>query len=220
MVITLCAVWSGLSLWDQFVNREGTTAPVSAAQTGDAHAFAELVRRHQYLTVAYVTAILGDHHLAEDSAGQGHEPFVRLMLRYRLDLATPIAVGVRIKGPESPIETCELTELLSDNGMDPNPPNWLRITPLYRVTHRGDVESAALFINHGANVYARDEEPCSTPLGWAAKCAQIERVRLLVKHGAKTNLPDYSPSATPLAWAKKRGHMAITELPKAAGRTV
>src|SRR5213594_3222753 len=58
-----------------------------------------------------------------------------------------------------------LTEFLFASGMDPNLPNWLRITPLHRFAEHGDIEKAAIFIDHGADLHARDEEICSTPLG-------------------------------------------------------
>jgi ankyrin repeat protein len=48
-------------------------------------------------------------------------------------------------------------------------PNWLRMTPLHHFAEKGDVEKAAIFIEHGADVNTRDEELCSTPLGYAAK---------------------------------------------------
>lgn len=164
-------------------------------------------------------ALADDPDALENAAGQGHEPFVRLMLRYRPDLAARVAVGVRSKGPQSPIKTRELTEFLFRNGMNPSLPNWLRITPLHRFAQRGDVESAAIFIDHGADLNARDEELCSTPLGWAAKFGQIEMVGLLLERGAKTNLPDDPSWATPLAWATRRGHREIAEMLKQHGAT-
>ena len=53
--------------------------------------------------------------------------------------------------------------------MNPSQPDWLRITPLHQFARTGDVEKASLFIEHGADLHARDEDICSTPLGWAAK---------------------------------------------------
>jgi ankyrin repeat protein len=79
------------------------------------------------------------------------------------------------------------------------------------------VEKAEIFIDHGADLHARDEDICSTPLGWAAKFGQLEMVELLLRRGAKPNLPDDLPDlawATPLAWATRRGHQRIVELLK------
>jgi ankyrin repeat protein len=76
------------------------------------------------------------------------------------------------------------------------------------------VEKAEIFIDHGADLHARDEDICSTPLGWAAKFGQLEMVGLLLRRGARLNLPDDPPWATPLAWATRRGHQQIVELLK------
>jgi ankyrin repeat protein len=73
-----------------------------------------------------------------------------------------------------------------------------------------------LFLDHGANPHARDEDIRSTPLGWAAKFNRKEMVEFLLSRGAKPNLPDDPPWATPLAWATRRGHHEIAELLKRA----
>jgi len=46
--------------------------------------------------------------------------------------------------------------------MNPNLPGWLGVTPLHRFAREGDVEKAAIFIEHGANLHARDEELSAT----------------------------------------------------------
>jgi RNA polymerase sigma factor (sigma-70 family) len=147
--------------------------------------------------------------LADDLAALGSaaslEPFVRLMLRYQPDLPKRASIGAPKR---------EVTELLFRHGMDPNRPNWLGITPLHRFAKSGDVENAAIFIDHGADLHARDEDIRSTPLGWAAKFGKIRMVELLLRRGAKLNLPDDPPWATPLAWATRRGHSQIVELLK------
>jgi ankyrin repeat protein len=145
--------------------------------------------------------------LADDTAAlgsaAGNEAFVRLMLRYQPDLPKRRSIGGG---------TREITELLFRHGMDPNRPNWLRITPLHYFAEAGDVENAAVFIEHGADLNARDEEFCSTPLGWAARCGQTRMVELLLRRGAKLNLLDDPPWATPLAWATRRGHEQIVRM--------
>ena len=145
--------------------------------------------------------------LADDpgalGSAAGHEAFVRLMLRYQPDL--PKRIAVRAK-------TRELTELLFQHGMNPSHPDWLRITPLHEFARKGDVEGATIFIEHGADLHARDEDICSTPLGWAAKFGKTAMVELLLARGAKPNLPDDPPWATPLAWATRRGHHEIVQL--------
>jgi ankyrin repeat protein len=95
--------------------------------------------------------------------------------------------------------------------MDPNRPNWLRITPLHQFAGHGDVEAAALFLDHGADLHARDDEWQSTPLGWAARSGRAPMVEFLLGRGART-LEDDPPWATPLAWAEKRGYHDVARL--------
>lgn len=152
-------------------------------------------------------ALARDPDALANAAGEGHEGFVRLMLRYHPDLPRSItfpgwSVGAR---------TRELNELLFQHGMNPSAPDWLGVTPLHQFARKGDREKAALFLDHGADLHARDEDLCSTPLGWAAKFGQMPMVELLLQRGAKPNLPDDPPWATPLAWAIRRGHSEIAE---------
>jgi ankyrin repeat protein len=162
-------------------------------------------------------ALANDPVALENAAGKGQEAFVRLMLRCEPDLATRIAVGVRSDGAQDPVKSRELTEFLFAHGMNPSRPDWLGITPLHQFARTGDVENAKLFIEHGANLHARDEDICSTPLGWAAKFGKQAMVELFLMHGAKPVVPDDPPWATPLAWATRRGHTQIAELLESAG---
>lgn len=137
-----------------------------------------------------------------DALGNAGEAFVRLMLRYQPDLPKRTTVA----------KAAAVTRLLFDNGMDPNRPNWLRATPLHDLAKKGDIEIAALFIAHGAELNAIDEEFCSTPLGWAARCGQHRMVEFLLRRGADPDLPIDPAWARPLAWATRRGHGRIGDL--------
>jgi ankyrin repeat protein len=137
------------------------------------------------------------------AAGNGHEGFVRLMLRYQPDLPKRVAIAAK---------TPELTEFLFQQGMNPSEPDWLGITRLHEFARKNDLENAALFIEHGADLHARDEDICSTPLGWAAKFGNAAMVELLLEKGAKPNHPNDPPWATPLAWAARRGHTEVAAL--------
>jgi RNA polymerase sigma factor (sigma-70 family) len=139
----------------------------------------------------------------ENAASEGQEAFVRLILRYQPSLARRVAVGAK---------TPAIAELLFQHGMDPSRPNWLRITPLHRFAQKGDVENAAIFLDHGADLHARDEELNSTPLAWAAKFGRTRMVEFLLSRGAMKTHPDDPPWATALAWAKRRGHQEIVAL--------
>jgi ankyrin repeat protein len=148
-----------------------------------------------------------------NAAGEGHEAFVRLMLRYQPDLPKRVTFPSWLLAAK----TRELNELLFRHGMDPSRPDWLGVTPLHQFARKGDVERATIFLEHGADLHARDSDICSTPLGWAAKFGQTAMAELLLSHGAKPNLPDDPPWATPLAWATRRGHGEMVALLKRHG---
>jgi len=140
-----------------------------------------------------------------NAANGGHEGFVRLMLKYQPDLPR----SVRFPGWSVGAKTRELNELLFQHGLNASAPDWLGITPLHHFARNGDMEKAAIFLDHGADLHTRDEDICSTPLGWAAKFGRKPMVEFLLQRGAQTNLPDDPPWATPLAWALRRGHSDI-----------
>ncbi len=152
-------------------------------------------------------ALANDPEALANAAGQGQEAFVRLLLHYQPDLPRRVSFPAWSVGAK----TRELNELLFEHGMNPSQPDWLLVTPLHHFARTGDLEKAALFIEHGADLHARDEDICSTPLGWAAKYGRGHMVEFLLKRGAKPNLPDDPPWATPLAWATRRGHTEIVE---------
>jgi ankyrin repeat protein len=156
-------------------------------------------------------ALADDPAAFANAASNGGELFVRLMLRYQPDLARRISVD---RYWNIGAKTRELTEYLFAHGMNPSQPDWMRITPLHHFAMRGDIENAALYLDHGADIDARDEDLCSTPLGWAAKSGQTAMVEFLLKRGAKRTLPDDPPWATPLAWATRRGHREVVEILK------
>jgi ankyrin repeat protein len=161
-------------------------------------------------------ALADDPEALANAAGQGQKAFVRLMLRYRPDLPKRLTFPAWSVGAK----TRELNELLFERGMNPSQPDWLRITPLHDLARNGDVENAALFLEHGADLHARDEDICSTPLGWAAKSGKANMVEFLLKQGAEPNMPDDQPDlawATPLAWATRRGHTEVVDLLKPHG---
>lgn len=143
-----------------------------------------------------------------NAASEGREAFVRLMLRYCPELPR----HVEFPGWAVGAKTRELNELLFRHGMNASAPDWLGITPLHHFARNGDAEKASLFLDHGADLHARDEDLCSTPLGWAAKFGQRPMVELLLQRGAAPNHPDDPPWATPLAWATRRHHPAIAAL--------
>ncbi len=147
-------------------------------------------------------ALADDPEALGNAASHGHADFVRLMLRF----APAVAKKATVSRPR------DIALLLFEHGMDPSLPNWLRATPLHHFAQSGDIESAALFIDHGADLNARDEEWCATPLGWAAHAGKTCMVEFLLRRGAALTLPDDPPWATPLARAARQGHEPIVRL--------
>src|SRR5262245_23105462 len=72
-------------------------------------------------------ALANDPGALSNAAGNGHEGFVQLMLRYFTDL--PKQIGVAAKTPE-------LTELLFKHGMNPSHTDWLGISPLHQFARK------------------------------------------------------------------------------------
>lgn len=112
--------------------------------------------------------------------------------------------------------TPDMTRVLLEHGMNPNLPNWQRVTPLHDICSRGGRgrpdanrhELLDLFLEFGADINAVDEEYRSTPLGWAARNGLDDMVELLLARGADPNRAGES-WATPRAWAQRRGYVEI-----------
>jgi ankyrin repeat protein len=158
-------------------------------------------------------ALADDPEALANAAGEGRESFVRLMLRYQPDLPKRVNFPAWSVGAK----TRALNELLFQHGMNAKSADWLGVTALHHLAGQGNVEKATWFLDHGADLHARDEDICSTPLAWAAKFGQLQMAEFLLSRGAKPNLPDDPPWATPLAWATRRGHGEIAELLKQNG---
>src|SRR5262249_26520077 len=192
--------------WEIPIRLDGALTYADVAATGIGRSVSVLA---EYNDVKTAAALFAADPIRADAPGalgnaarHGHEDFVRLMLRYQPDLAK------RVTGSRPRAMALFLFEL----GIDPNRPDWLRATPLHRFAEHGDVESAALFLDHGADLHARDEEFCSTPLAWAARCGRTNMVEFLLRRGARLTIADDPPWATPRAWATRRGHEDVVRL--------
>lgn len=120
-------------------------------------------------------------------------------------------------------------ELLA-RGLAPKRTDWLGRTFLHACAETGNRSVAAVFLDAGANINAREVEFQATPLATAVRSCceaadpkQAKRgrrmVEFLLKRGAATNLPGDQPWATPLAWATRRGLGEVVELLKQHGAT-
>jgi ankyrin repeat protein len=120
------------------------------------------------------------------------------------------------------LEQPDMLKTLLESGMNPDLSNWQRQTLLHCLCRPGmehALECAALLLDAGATITARDNEYKSTPLAWAARNNALDMAGFLLSRGAPTNLPDDEPWATPLAWAQGRRHAEIAELLRKHGAT-
>ena len=143
-----------------------------------------------------------------NAAGEGQDAFAHLMLRYCPDLPQKVEFPAWLVAAKNP----EINRLLFRRGMDPNRRNWLGVTSMHTIAGKGRLDLAELFIEHGGRLDLRDEEICSTPLGWAAKFGRLEMVQYLLERGVSPNEPDTPYWARPIEWAKRRNHLQIVEL--------
>ncbi len=105
------------------------------------------------------------------------------------------------------------------HGMSPDQMNWQHQTLLHHASGswQDTSECAAILLDAGATITARDDDYRSTPLAWAARADRPQMVEFLLSRGAPVDLPDDEPWATPLAWAERRGHSRIVDILRAAG---
>jgi len=120
------------------------------------------------------------------------------------------------------LDNVEMFGMLLESGMNPDLQNWQGQTLLHLLgagaqTDENRVKCAALLLDAGASISARDDEYRSTPLGWAARTGVKNMVEFLLGRGAATNLPDDEAWATPLSWAERLGHVEIAERLRRAG---
>jgi ankyrin repeat protein len=130
----------------------------------------------------------------------------------------PVVTGCQSYLMEQP----DMLRTLLDHGMSPDLMNWQHQTLLHMVCRGpdktgGNVQRAAMLLDAGATISAREDQYRSTPLGWAARTNALEMVKFLLARGAATNLPDDESWATPLAWAERRAHREIQQTLVAAG---
>ena len=167
----------------------------------------ELVRRAiedpgaPFIAEAFTTACtLGNHVLLERLLAEG----IRV---------PPVITGCQTYL----LKNADQLRTLLKYGMSPDLMNWQHQTLLHHVCGGPDdtggaIERAAILLDAGADISARDDEYQSTPLAWAARANASAMVEFLLSRGAATHLPGDEPWATPLAWAERRGHGQVATI--------
>jgi ankyrin repeat protein len=153
--------------------------------------------------------------------------FTAVVTRGKRDLlARLLDAGIRVPSVVTGcqpylLEQADMLQTLLAHGMSPDVMNWQHQTLLHMICRgpdsTGNIERAAMLLDAGATMSARDDQYRSTPLGWAARTNALEMVKFLLARGAAPHLPDDEPWATPLAWAERRGHREIRTTLLAAG---
>ena len=120
---------------------------------------------------------------------------------------------------------------LLEEGLDPNLPNYLRMTPLHAVAaprhnftfanpiadEEGSAEKARLLVEYGADIDAVELYHDATPLGWAAKFGSVVMAKCLLELGADPTRAG-APWAQPLEFAKRADDDAMVDVIEAALR--
>jgi ankyrin repeat protein len=210
---------------------DSSGSPVSAAATAEIRAVLEA---HGGLRDSYDTTWIERDEDVQRVANDPREahriaPSFTMVVSdgQRDKLARLLAAGLRLP----PVVTGCQGYLLAHNdmlrtllahGMSPDLMNWQRQTLLHHLCSQrhptaATIEAAAILLDAGANISARDEEYRSTPLAWAARTNAPNMVRFLLSRGAPTHLPDDEEWATPLRWAERRGHREIVAILEAHG---
>ena len=208
----------------EYVGRTG--AAWGFAQSGNLETLAAILRycadpftdeESEYLTTPYTAIISGcRRRLDRNQSTDAHEAMLSMFLRRGHTMPT-----VLTECKTYLYHVPHMTRQLLSHGLDPNLPDWQRRTPLHDLSagirHVEDApELIQLFIDHGADIDAIDEEDRSTPLGIAAREGLTEFVDLLLANGADPNAAGASWAA-PRAWAERRGHESIAAKLRACG---
>jgi ankyrin repeat protein len=222
--------WPLRNAWDHedgsvkklLLERGATLQPYMIAEAHDIAAASELLSRDASEELA--------QELAWSAADHGCPEIVELALahlhwpandaRWHWILIQP----VRGAGADSARNEGHFRSMaaLLRRGVDPNISHFgqtmLHFTAGWHVSLSGKdrAQFAAMLIDHGAKLDARDDLLKSTPLAWACRWGHTELVKLLIRRGARVHEADAEPWATPMAWARRMNHDEIVRLLEAS----
>jgi ankyrin repeat protein len=136
-------------------------------------------------------------------------------------LARLLAAGIRMPAVHTSCQTYllkpDVLRLLLAHGMPADQMNWQHQTLLHHAAAQDNRECAAILLDAGASLTARDDEYRSTPLAWAARANKPQMVEFLLSRGAAVDLPEDKAEATALAWATRRGFDKVVAILRAHG---
>jgi ankyrin repeat protein len=198
----------------------------------------QLLRQHGAYTPPYgMSAQEMKQAILDDQEVTRHEEFFGNVMAKRdldlLDVYLASKVGlkqVQFGDGSAYTRSPRLVRKLLVRGLDPNRPDWMGKTMLHAAAENGDPSVAAMLLDAGADIDAREFEFQGTPLAAAVRawCKDADpqstqrrrrMVEFLLDRGAATNLPGDQPWATPLAWASRYGQADVAELLKKHGAT-
>lgn len=149
------------------------------------------------------------------------------LLDLYLDSDSTVVERMQQEGSEVYPRSASLVQKLLARGLDPNHADWSGNTMLHACAANGDRDVAAVLLDAGADINAREAEFRATPLAIAVSSCHPgpdkqddsgrQMIEFLLERGAATNLPDDEPWATPLARARERGLVEIQQLLKQHG---
>ena len=173
----------------------------------------------EYLSTPYTAIVSGcGRRLDKKESTDAYEAMLRIFLQRRFPMPT-----VLTECKSYLYHVPHMTRQLLENGLDPNLHDWQRRTPLHDLcTGLRHVQDAAelvqMFIQHGADVNAIDEEDRSTPLGIAAREGNAALVKMLLENGADSNAAGAN-WATPIKWAERRGQDKVAAILRQHGNS-
>ncbi len=105
-----------------------------------------------------------------------------------------------------------IIQKMIDHGLDINRPNWIGRTFLHVCAGKGQMDTAAVLLNAGADIDAVELENGGTPLAEAVRAGQIEMAKFLLNRGADPHAPEGSEWATAKALAERQGDLEMKKL--------
>jgi ankyrin repeat protein len=198
--------------------RGATLPPFMIAELHDVAAARDILARDSSEQVA--TDLL-------DAAADGGCPEIVAMCLPRLDWPRRdnkwrwyLVQPIRGIGNDQPTHEGHFAcmELLLRHGIHPDVAAFGQTALHFTAAWHGGVNEAerarfaAMLIDYGASLTARDELLHSTPLAWACRWGRHQLAEVLIARGAPIDEPDAPPWATPMAWAEKMGHHHLLAL--------